>query len=193
LKALMRVISNTLSRSLRFARTRGLISRFARNGNAATAIEFALIAPAFFALIIAIFDLAMIFLAQSDLDTAVEISARQILTGQAQSQQNMNADTFRTQLCGQLRLQAFNCDGLIVDLETIASFSSANMTTPTFNAQNQPNTPPLFQLGSAGSIQLLRVMYFWPVFPGPLNLNFANISNGSRLLSTTAVFANEPS
>jgi Flp pilus assembly protein TadG len=173
-------------------RYRAAAVNFTRAREAVSAVEFALIAPAFFALIVAIFDLAMIFLAQADLETTVEINARQILTNQTQNQQNMTPSAFQQQLCGQLRLQAFNCANLMVDLEIIPNFASANMSPPTFNSQNQPSSPPAFQLGAPGAIQILRVMYFWPVFPGPLNLNFADISNGSRLLTATAVFANEP-
>ena len=45
---------------------------------------------------------------------------------------------------------------------------------------------------SAGDIVVVRVMYLWPVFIGPLGFNLANHSNGSRLIMASAAFQNEP-
>jgi hypothetical protein len=39
---------------------------------------------------------------------------------------------------------------------------------------------------------LLVVMYPWPVYGGPLGLNFANLGNGAMLMSSTQVFRIEP-
>ena len=83
--------------------------------------------------------------------------------------------------------------GVMVDLETATAFSSANTSAPTltYSGGNVTNVWQ-FQAGSPGSIEVMRVMYQWPVFPGPLSLNFANLSNGTYLLMATAVFRNEP-
>jgi len=35
-------------------------------------------------------------------------------------------------------------------------------------------------------------MYQWPVFLGPLSFNLSNLSNGKRLLMSSAAFKNEP-
>ena len=43
-----------------------------------------------------------------------------------------------------------------------------------------------------GSIVVLRVLYQFPVIPGPLSFNLANLSNGARLLMATSVFEVEP-
>ena len=50
----------------------------------ATAVEFALVAAPFFALLIAILQTALIFLAQQVLQTATTEAARLVMTGQAQ-------------------------------------------------------------------------------------------------------------
>ena len=36
------------------------------------------------------------------------------------------------------------------------------------------------------------VMYPWPVYGGPLGLNFANLDNGKMLMTSTQVFRIEP-
>jgi hypothetical protein len=39
---------------------------------------------------------------------------------------------------------------------------------------------------------VMRVMYQWPVFLGPLSMGLANEANGALLLMATATFKNEP-
>ena len=155
------------------------------------AVEFALVAAPFVALLVAILDLALLFFAQAELETAVETAARLVLTGQALSQ-GLTASQFQQQVCNNAPL--FTCSGVMVDLETASSFSGASTSAPTltYNGQGQVTNTWKYQVGGPGTIQVMRVMYQWPVFPGPLNLNFANLSNGSYLLMATSVFRNEP-
>jgi hypothetical protein len=49
-----------------------------------------------------------------------------------------------------------------------------------------------FNPGNAGDIVVVRVMYLWPVFFGPIAFNLANQPNGSRLIMASAAFQNEP-
>jgi hypothetical protein len=39
---------------------------------------------------------------------------------------------------------------------------------------------------------VVRVMYQWPVFGGPLGFNLSNLPNGNRLIMAAAAFQNEP-
>ncbi len=162
-----------------------------RREDGAAAVEFAMVAAPFVALLVAILDLALLFFAQAELETSVEKAARLVLTGQALSQ-GLTASQFQQQVCNNAPL--FTCSGIMVDLETASSFSGANTSAPTltYNAQGQVTNTWKYQVGGPGTIQVMRVMYQWPVFPGPLNLNFANLSNGSYLLMATSVFRNEP-
>jgi len=156
------------------------------------AVEFALVAAPFFALIVAILELALIFVAQAALETAVEQTARLVLTGQALSQ-GLTQSQFQQDVCNNLP-SPFVCSGVMVNLVTASSFSNAVTAAPTltYNAQGHVTNTWNFQVGGPGSIEVMQVMYQWPVFPGPLNLNFANLSNGSYLLMATSVFRNEP-
>jgi len=54
----------------------------------------------------------------------------------------------------------------------------------TNNWQHKPGNP--------GDIVVVKVMYQWPVFLGPLGFNLSNLGNGKRLLISTAAFKNEP-
>ena len=49
-----------------------------------------------------------------------------------------------------------------------------------------------YNTGNPGDIVVVQVMYQWPVVLGPLSFTLANLSNGNRLLVSTAVFKNEP-
>jgi Flp pilus assembly protein TadG len=168
------------------------LKAFAMACGGAAAVEFAFVAPPFLALLIASFDLAILFFAQASRETAVEKTARLVLTGQALSN-GLTAAQFQADVCAALP-SAFNCSGVMVDLQTASSFSSATTSAPTltYNASGQVTNTWKFQVGGPGTIEVMRVMYQWPVFPGPLSLNFANLSNGSYLLMATSVFRNEP-
>ena len=158
----------------------------------ATTVEFALVAAPFLAMLMALFQTALVFFAARVLDETVEQASRYILTGQAQ-QSNMTASGFATWVCGQT-IALFTCSNFMINVNSYSSFSSANTTTPTltFNAQGQVTNNWSYSTGNPGDIVVVQVMYQWPVILGPLSFTLANLSNGNRLLVSTAVFKNEP-
>lgn len=162
----------------------------AREGS--TAVEFALIALPFIALLIAIFQVGIVFLAQHELETAVEKSARELLTGQTQAASLTQAQ-FTNSVCAKLPA-LFTCSKIMVDLQTATAFSAANTSTPTltYDANGNVNNVWQFNMGGSNSIMVLRVMYQFPVLPGVMNFRLANLSNGYRLLMASAVFQTEP-
>src|SRR5690242_17671231 len=87
-----------------------------READGVAAIEFALVAAPFFAIIIAILDLALLFTAQAALETAVEQTARLVLTGQAVSQ-GLTASQFQQNVCNFLP-GGFTCSNVMIDLQT---------------------------------------------------------------------------
>lgn len=166
---------------------------FIKDSKGATAVEFALVAAPFLALIIALFQTFLVFFAQQLLETVANQSARLVMTGQVQTQ-NMDQATFKQQVCGKIRI-FFNCSSLMVDLQVANSWSTANtgMPTLTYNSNGNVNNSWQFNAGHAGDIVVLRVMYVWPVVLGPLGFNLSNLSTGNRLLMASAAFQNEPS
>jgi hypothetical protein len=82
----------------------------------------------------------------------------------------------------------------MVDVQTAPSFAGANTSTPTLTFDKSGNVTNAWQYqpGSPGDIVVVRVMYQWPVFLGPLAFNLSNLSNGKRLLVSSAAFKNEP-
>ncbi len=171
---------------------------FALCRKGATAIEFALVAAPFLALLVAMFETALVFFAGRVLDEVTEEASRYILTGQAQ-QSNMTQAQFLNYVCTGSNTAAlvsalFNCNKLMVNIQNYNNFASANTANPTltFNANGTVSNTWNYSPGTPGSIVVVQVMYQWPIVLGPLGFNLSNLSNGNRLLISTAVFKNEP-
>ena|SRR6516162_390870 len=158
----------------------------------ATVVEFGLVAAPFIALLFAILQTVLVFFAGRVLDTAVAQSARLILTGQAQDS-GFSQSAFANAVCGKI-YALFSCGNLMIDVQTASSFANANTSTPTltFDASGNVTNNWQYKPGNPGDIVVVKVMYQWPVFLGPLGFNLSNLGNGKRLLISTAAFKNEP-
>jgi Flp pilus assembly protein TadG len=179
-------------------RRRSRFGAFIRDSKGATAVEFALIAAPFLAILAALIQTFLLFFAQSLLENAVRASARQILTGQVQTQdaslsQTAAAAAFHQIVCNNADV-LFTCTGLMVDVQVANNWSSANTGAPTltYNSDGTVSNTWQFNPGNAGDIVVVRVMYLWPVFFGAIAFNMANQANGSREIMASAAFQNEP-
>lgn len=179
-------------------RRRNRFGAFIRDSKGATAVEFALIATPFLAIIAALFQTFLVFFAQSVLENAVRQSSRQILTGQVQTQDASLSQTaamaaFHQTVCDNAAV-LFTCTGLMVDVQVVSQWSAANtaMPTLTYNSDGTVSNNWQFNPGTAGDIVVVRVMYLWPVFFGKIAFNMANQANGSREIMASAAFQNEP-
>jgi Flp pilus assembly protein TadG len=168
------------------------VTRLLRDNRGAAMIEFALVGSAFLALLFGSLQIALLFFVQQCLETAAEETARQVMTGQVQHA-NMTSAQFKTAACNNLP-SFFQCANLMIDVQTAASFSAASTTMPTltYDANGNPTNTWSYNVGGAGSIVVMRVMYVWPVLPGPLNFNLANQGSNKRMVMATAVFKSEP-
>jgi Flp pilus assembly protein TadG len=170
---------------------------FLRCRKGATAVEFALVAAPFLALLVAILQSALVFFASRVLDEVTEEASRYIMTGQAQ-QGGVSQAGFKTYVCTGSNTSAlvsalFTCSNIMINVQNYTDFASASTTSPTltFNNGNVSNTWS-YNTGNPGDIIVVQVMYQWPVVLGPLSMNLSNLSNGNRLLVSTAVFKSEP-
>jgi Flp pilus assembly protein TadG len=164
-------------------RRRHRCAAFVKDSKGATAVEFALVGAPFLALIIALIQTFLVFFAQELLESVVRQSARLVMTGQVQSQQ-MTAATFKQAVCNQVVI-LFTCNGLMVDMQVANAWSSTNTAMPTLTFDSNGNITNTWQFnpGNAGD---------WPVMLGPLGFNLSNLSNGNRLIMSSAAFQNEP-
>ena len=161
----------------------------------ATIIEFALVAAPFVALIVAVLQTSLVFFSQQALETTAERTARQLMTGSAQTSGTTQA-SFKTTACNNLlKVAAFmKCANLIIDVQNADNFASVDTSMPTLtydSAGNVTNTWK-FAPGGAGSIVIMRTMYQLPVVSAPLGFDLSNMGSNRRLLIATSVFKTEP-
>lgn len=163
-----------------------------RDRRAASAIEFTLVAAPLVALIVAILQTALIFFAQQVLQSSAEETARQLITGTAQSS-SMTQATFSAAACK--TLPAFmSCSNMMIDVQSAASFATINTAAPTLTYDSNGNLTNswAFSPGGPGSVVIMRMMYRLPVVGGPLGFNLSNMNGNRRLLIATSVFKTEP-
>ncbi|MCA6123201.1 pilus assembly protein [Bradyrhizobium sp. WSM 1704] len=165
-----------------------LLRRFRRNRRGSAVVEFALVAPLFFALLFAIIEIAMVFFAGQVLETVTQDSARMIMTGQAQNAAYTQGQ-FKDYVCNKISA-LFDCtNGIYVDVRSYPNngFSAVNIV-PILDPSQVKWCP-----GSQGDVVVVRLFYQWPLFVTNLGFNVANLPNGKRLLTASAAFKNEPS
>ena len=182
------IIARTIALARRGAVRAGLV-RFRRNQSGATAVEFALVATPFFALMFAIIETALLFFADQTLDTAVSTAARLIRTGEAQ-QQGLGSADFKTSICNQMP-GLLDCTKLKLDVRKYATFGDIVLGVPLDNNKNL-NVIENYDTGHGGDIVVVRAYYEWPTFVTQLGNNLADMPDGTHLLVATAAFRNEP-
>jgi len=166
--------------------------RLVRQQDGAAAVEFAMVAAPFLAMVFAIMETALVFFAGQALETAATDSARLIMTGQAQTQ-GYDAAKYKEAVCGKI-YGLFSCmEGLYVDVKTYQNFSNINNSQKPIDANGNLQTGDFgYQPGGPGDIVVVRMFYQWPVYVSLLGLNLSDISGGKRLLMSTVAFRNEP-
>jgi Flp pilus assembly protein TadG len=172
------------------ATVRKALRRFRRNRRGSAAVEFALVAPVFFALLFAIIETAIVFFAGQVLETVTQDSARMIMTGQAQTA-GFSQGQFKTYVCGKINI-LFDCDtGIYVDVKSYPAFSNVSISDP-IDAGKNFVAPNNYSPGGPGDIVVVRLFYQWPLIVTGLGYNISNLKDSKRLLSGTAAFRNEP-
>ncbi|CAH2602016.1 putative TadZ/CpaE, associated with Flp pilus assembly [Rhodovastum atsumiense] len=142
--------------------------RGARAG--ATALEFALVAPAFLALLLGIMELGFLLYAQTALDYAARQAARQMQTGRT-ARSAVGAGTFNTLVFCPYLTPFLDCSGVVVVLRPVSNYRTAMQTSVSFTASS-------VNAGQTGGLMLLQASYT-PALPlWPLNV--------TRLVGTAA-------
>jgi Flp pilus assembly protein TadG len=172
---------------------RNLLRRFRHSRRGSAALQFALVAPVFFALLIAIIETAIVFFASQLLETYTQEAARLVLTGQAQNgtynSQALFLKNFQNNVCSNI---LFNCSSISIDVKNYDSFGLIAITSQINSSGNFDTSTLTYCPGNAGRIVVVRLFYQWPLFVTGLGYNIANLTGNQRLLQATAVFQNEP-
>jgi Flp pilus assembly protein TadG len=165
------------------------IRQFGRRDEGAVAVEFALVAFPFCALLLVIFETAIVVFTDISLQNGVTAASRLIRTGQAQTQ-NMSVAAFRKVVCDNA-MSYIDCDN--IRIEVIKS-STATFTNPVNINTVDKDTAESWQPGLASEWILVQARYDWKLFI-PWLSQLSNYQNGDeqmRRLTAGTVFRNEP-
>ena len=168
--------------------------RFMRCRRGSSAVEFAIVAPVFFALTFSIIEAGYFFFAESAVEAANAKASRLIRTGQAQAN-SISRDAFFDEVCKVVKLFGDCNERLTVDVARFSTFGelAADVAAPVCRDADpdQVNAIP-YQAGGARDIVRVRVCYMHKSFNPGLGLNLEKAANGSVKMFSTSIFRNEP-
>lgn len=164
------------------------------NRSGSAAVEFALVAPAFLALMFSLFEVGWFYFVNAQVDAATQQAARMIRTGQAQ-QSELDRDEFFNAICPELEIFGACADKLTVEVETFDDFAAlAADTTPVACRDDNPEVinAIAYDPGADGDIVRVRICLIYKTINPALGLNVSDTSNGTRRLHGSFLFRNEP-
>ena len=151
---------------------------FRRSQDGSAAVEFAMIAPMFFALIFAV------------METGVEDGARLVYTSQTTS-----VTDFKSAICNRVSV-LLDCTKLDIDVRSYDPGTSITLNDPIdasgkYVSNGFVYQPPAYAPNSpTNKTVVVRAFYQWPLYVTGLGYNIANIDRGTttnkRLLAATA-------
>jgi Flp pilus assembly protein TadG len=172
------------------------ITRFLRHERGAAAVEFALVATPFLALLFGIIELGLVFMGSVTLDNATQAAARQVRTGQVVSPSTTSGKeiartAFRDSICDGMGWMKGDCmKNLVVDVRTFDQFNDVSYDDPIKNKTFDPGEMT-FDTGGPSQIVLVRAYYPWKLYV-PLASGAMERTPGKTLLTSITTFRNEP-
>jgi Flp pilus assembly protein TadG len=173
------------------AAVRKALRRFRRNRRGSAAVEFALVAPVFFALLFAIFETALVFFAGQALENGVQDTGRLFFTNQANCDGMSQAD-FKQKICDRVSA-LMSCSGVDIDVRSYAAGTAITIADPINGSGNySPNFAYQPPICNSNDTVVVRGFYQWPLVVTGIGYNIANIGRGTanskRLLAATSAF-----
>lgn len=180
-----------------------LLTRFRRNRDGVTAVEFGLVAGPFLLFAVGIIAVGLQFFTINALDFAVETASRKIRTGQAQ-RDNLTMGDFKNLVCqsGGYYIDK-DCDNITVHVQSAGSWADITSTPCAAGGQMTPQTNTTAALadsaGGGSQVVLVTVCYDWQM---PLLLPYLNyllmkpadgvpLQSGGSLIQSVATFRSE--
>lgn len=155
------------------------------------AVEFALVAGPLIFLICACIELAVVILLSVTLDNATSLAARDIRTGLT-TKTNTSVIQFKQKVCDHMGWLGGSCmSSLQVDIRSYSTFAELAAAPPPIK-DGVFITTFSYDIGLGSKVQLVRTYYEWPLMTPFLDGGLAKLSNHDAVISSTAVFRNEP-
>jgi len=169
-----------------------LAHAFVRRRDGSTAIEFSILVIPFALLVFAILESCISFAAQQVMTNATDDVARLYRTGQLRADQ-LSHDQLRTRICDRMEiLVPAGCEGLEVDLQTFDTFAQAAALRTPYSNGDLDDTDFDAVSGGAGTRNVLRVYYRWPIITDMMRLSMSTINGGKVLHFASVTWQNEP-
>jgi Flp pilus assembly protein TadG len=180
-----------------------LLTRFRRNRDGVTAVEFGLVAVPFLLFAIGIIAVGLQFFTINALDFAVETASRKIRTGQAQ-RDNLTMGDFKNLVCesGGYYIEK-DCDNITVHVQSAGNWADIDPTPCAAGGQMTPQTNTTAALadssGGGSQVVLVTVCFDWQM---PLAFPYLNyilmkpadgvpLQSGGSLIQSVATFRSE--
>lgn len=171
---------------------RKILRSFVKDREGVTAVEFSMVALPFFILLFGMMEVGIAMFVARMVDNSVISASRLIRTGQAHTS-GFTASQFKSQIC--TFMPAFMCDTdrILVEVESVDSFAAASSTDSLYDEDGnlRDDDDMKYDIGGAGKIVVVKVIYKWPMMTSALNLALDD-SGTERNLTSTMVFRNEP-
>lgn len=172
--------------------------RFHRDSRGATAIEFAIVAPVFMALMFSTFEVGWFYFANSITDAATATASRLVRTGQVQ--QWTGSDTERFQrlydvVCNIVRPFGACDTHLTLEVQTFPTFQDLadDTSTPTCADDTPTKIAAIpFAPGKESQIIRIRVCLLYKTVNPAIGLRLAEPGSSMRRITSSLLFRNEP-
>jgi Flp pilus assembly protein TadG len=182
-----------------YLRRRGRnVSRFGSAHEGSFAVEFALVAPALLATLIAIFEVMYFLFAQQTLQTAAGEFGRMFMTNQgpaSASTVNANGTLKTTSSVCNIIQPLLDCTQVMVDVQASDSYGAADTSMPTLTYDGSGNVTNAwnFSAGQPGQIVVIRLVYQLSTIRGPLGFVLSSLSNNKMEVMGVTAIRVEPS
>lgn len=167
-----------------------------KNQRGATALEFALIAPVFFAFILAIIDIAAYFFVAGQLQHGVVQAARQIRTGNIIGNNTASRDLFRNAVCSEIVTGMIGGCGTTIRVDVRAFDSYGAVTLPASLDANSDGVidddETVFNTGGPSCPVIVRAFYNYSTIVPGLERVLAAVIPGTVYITSATAFRNEP-
>jgi len=174
------------------------VARFRAARGGATIVEFALVAPAFLAMLLSILEVSYFLFAQQTLQTAAVEAGRLFMTnrGPAQNQTvNGQGQLLGTSSICNIIQPLLDCTQVMMDVQPYQSYGGANTSMPslTYNGQGNVSNNWSYTAGTPGQVVVIRLIYQLTTMKGPLGFVLASLGNGKMEVMGVTAIRVEPS
>ena len=174
--------------------------RFGRNAAGSAIIEFAILAPLFFAIIFSGFEAGLMYLKIGIVEHGMGEVTRMIYTGRGSGA--VTRDDLIEKFCDSVSPVLACDDNVTLEVRTLEKYSDFAETDATCHHTDDDIGDPTYEISGGGDIVYVRFCVTTPlVVPGLKNMTFEMINIGLRLpesapgrysLTAASVIRNEP-